>query len=191
MSHLSYKRMQEVGQYDAIIIGSGIGSLVTGVALAKAGKRCLILERHYAPGGYTHTFKRKQYEWDVGVHYIGEVMRPQSMLSRLFRYINDGSLEWADMGEVYDRIRFGDEIFNFVKGRQAWTEQLKDYFPDQKDVVAIDQYVALGNQEDKDMFKKYLVLNLNHYFDEWESELSVDADNDESFLDSEEELSDF
>ena len=55
----------------------------------------------------------------------------------------------------------------------------------------IDQYVALGNQEDKDMFKKYLVLNLNHYFDEWESELSIDADNDESFMDSGEELTDF
>ena len=143
MAYLSYKRTQNIDVYDAILIGSGIGSLVTAVALSKAGKRCLILERHYAPGGYTHTFKRKQYEWDVGVHYIGEVMRPQSMLARLFRYINDGSLEWADMGEVYDRVRFGDEIFDFVKGRQAWTEQLKQYFPDHKDMVAIDQYVAL------------------------------------------------
>ena len=141
MSHLSYKRMQEIGNYDAILIGSGIGSLVTAVALSKAGKRCLVLERHYVPGGYTHTFKRNKYEWDVGVHYIGG-MRPQSM-ARLFRYINDGSLEWADMGEVYDRIRFGDEFFDFVKGRQAWTDQLKQYFPDQKDSQAIDQYVEL------------------------------------------------
>ena len=135
--------MQEIGNYDVILIGSGIGSLVTAVALSKAGKRCLVLERHYVPGGYTHTFKRNKYEWDVGVHYIGEVMRPQSMLSRLFRYINDGSLEWADMGEVYDRIRFGDEVFDFVKGRQAWTDQLKLYFPDQKDIQAIDKYIEL------------------------------------------------
>ena len=41
------------------------------------------------------------------------------MLSRLFRYISDGSLEWPDMGDVYDRIRFGDEIYAFVKGRRA------------------------------------------------------------------------
>ena len=41
------------------------------------------------------------------------------MLSRLFRYISDGSLEWPDMGDVYDRIRFGDEIYDFVKGRRA------------------------------------------------------------------------
>ena len=139
----SYKRTKITGTYDAILIGSGVGSLVTAAALAKSGKSCLVLERHYAPGGYTHTFKRRHYEWDVGVHYIGEVMREQSVLARLFRYVGDGSLTWADMGEVYDRIRFGDEIFDFVRGRQAWTDQMKSYFPDQKDCESIDRYVDL------------------------------------------------
>jgi all-trans-retinol 13,14-reductase len=35
----------------------------------------LILERHYTAGGFTHTFTRPGYEWDVGLHYIGEVNR--------------------------------------------------------------------------------------------------------------------
>lgn len=35
--------------------------------LAKhSGKRVLVLEFHYTPGGYTHTFRRGDYEWDVG-----------------------------------------------------------------------------------------------------------------------------
>lgn len=143
MSHISYKRARELESYDVILVGSGIGSLVTAAALSKEGKRCLILERHYEPGGYTHTFKRKGYEWDVGVHYIGEVMRPQSLLARLFRYVSDGSLEWADMGEVYDRVRFGDEVFDFVRGRAAWTEKMKSYFPEQSDMKSIDLYVSL------------------------------------------------
>ena len=63
--HLSYK-------YDVIVIGSGIGSLTTATLLAKSGKKVLILERHYTAVGFTHIFKRKNYEWDVGVHYIGE-----------------------------------------------------------------------------------------------------------------------
>ena len=140
---VSYKQANIDEGYDAILIGSGIGALVTAAALAKRGKRCLILERHYAPGGYTHTFKRRRYEWDVGVHYIGEVMRPSSVLARLFRYVGDGSLEWAEMGEVYDRIRFGEETFDFVSGRQAWTDRMKSYFPDQDDMRAIDEYVEL------------------------------------------------
>lgn len=143
MKAVSYKQSQIEDDYDAILIGSGIGSLVTAAALAKKGKRCLVLERHYAPGGYTHTFRRRNYEWDVGVHYIGEVMREQSMMAKLFRYVGDGSLAWADMGEVYDRIRFGDEIFDFVRGRQAWTDKMKSYFPDAADTQAIDAYVEL------------------------------------------------
>jgi all-trans-retinol 13,14-reductase len=143
MKAVSYKQTQIDDTYDAILIGSGIGALVTAAALAKKGKKCLVLERHYAPGGYTHTFKRRNYEWDVGVHYIGEVMRENSMMAKLFRYVGDGSLEWADMGEVYDRIRFGDETYDFVRGRQAWTDKMKGYFPDTDDMRAIDEYVEL------------------------------------------------
>ena len=98
-----------------------------------------MLEKHYEAGGYTHVFKRKGYEWDVGVHYIGEVNRETSFLAKLFHYVTDGTLEWADMGEVYDRIRFGDDIYDFVKGREAFADKLKSYFPDE--TKAIDQYI--------------------------------------------------
>ena len=140
---VSYKQTEIGTDFDAILIGSGPGALVTAAALAQKGKRCCVLERHYVAGGYTHVFKRKHYEWDVGVHYVGEVMRPQSLLSRLFRYVGDGSLEWADMGEVYDRIRFGDEIFDFVRGRTAWLDKMKTYFPDEADCRALDRYMEL------------------------------------------------
>ncbi|MEE2755176.1 MAG: NAD(P)/FAD-dependent oxidoreductase [Myxococcota bacterium] len=140
---VSYKQAQITDEYDVILVGSGPGALVTAAALAKKGSRCLLLERHYAPGGYTHVFKRKRYEWDVGVHYVGEVMRTDSLLSRLFRYVSDGTLEWADMGDVYDRIRFGDEIYDFVRGRRAWLERMKSYFPANEDVRALDQYMTL------------------------------------------------
>ena len=41
--------------------------------MARDGKTVLVLERHYTAGGFTHVFKRKGYEWDVGIHYIGGV----------------------------------------------------------------------------------------------------------------------
>ena len=104
-----------------------------------------VLEQHCAPGGYTYTFRRRNYEWDVGVHYIGEVLREQSFLAKLFRYVGDGSLAWADMGDVYDRIRFGDDIYGLCKGRLAWIEQMCTYFPSDKDVEAINQYVSFVN----------------------------------------------
>ena len=51
----SYTRHPVTEDYDAIVIGSGIGGLASAAMLAKhGGKRVLVLERHYAPGGYTH-----------------------------------------------------------------------------------------------------------------------------------------
>jgi len=113
----SYKKSHELqDHYDYIVIGSGMGSLTFAAIMAKDGKKVLVLERHYTPGGYTHVFKRRGYEWDVGIHYIGEVGRERSLVRKLFDYISDGNLKWADMGEVYDRIVIGDEIYDFVKG---------------------------------------------------------------------------
>ena len=121
----SYKKRHKLADhYDTILIGSGMGSLTTAAILAKEGQRVLVLERHYTPGGFTHVFKRKGYEWDVGIHYIGEVQRPNSVIKRLFDYISNGQLQWADMGEVYDRIILGDRHYDLVKGVKNFTAQL-------------------------------------------------------------------
>lgn len=77
------------------MIGSGIGGLTTAACLAKAGKKVLVLEQHYTAGGYTHSYARNGYEWDVGVHYIGDMGSSHTLGRRLFDYITDGKLEWA------------------------------------------------------------------------------------------------
>lgn len=138
----SYKQSPELHEsYDVIIIGSGMGSLATAAILAKEGKRVLILERHYVAGGFTHVFKRKGYEWDVGIHYIGELQREHSVLKKLFDYISDGKLKWADMGEIYDRVIIGDKTYDFVKGAKQFKAQLTSYFPDEE--KAISDYIDL------------------------------------------------
>mgnify|MGYP001579000065 CR=1 FL=1 len=138
----SYKKkpiLQE--RYDTIIIGSGMGGLATAAILAKEGQKVLVLERHYTAGGFTHIFKRKGYEWDVGIHYIGEVQRENSILKKLFDYISDGNLNWEDMGDVYDRIIIGDKHYDFVKGVKNFKEKMTSYFPEEEQ--AINDYVDL------------------------------------------------
>jgi all-trans-retinol 13,14-reductase len=157
----SYKKESITGEYDVIVIGSGLGGMSTAAFLAKEGKRILILESHYEPGGFTHTFKRKGYEWDVGVHYVGEVHRPHSMISKLFNYIGDGSLEWTEMGDVYDKMVFGKDIYDYKKGEAGFKTQMKTYFPEPSDQKAIDEYIlAIKNaQKSQQLFFIEKVLN--------------------------------
>jgi len=151
----SYKQNPKLEEnYDAIIIGSGIGSLATGAILSKEGKKVLILEKHYTAGGFTHIFKRKDYEWDVGIHYIGEVQRPNSAIKKLFDYVTDGNLKWDDMGEVYDKVIIGDQHFNFVKGVKNFKQQMFSYFPKEK--MAIEKYIDLIFSANKAMGKFYM-----------------------------------
>jgi len=151
----SYKKKHILeDSYDVIMIGSGIGCLSAAAILSKEGKKVLVLERHYTPGGFTHVFKRRGYEWDVGIHYIGEVQRRNSVIRLLFDYITDSELEWADMGDIYDRIIIGDKKYDFVKGVKNLKNKLLKYFPHEKS--SIDKYIDLVFSSNKSTGKFYL-----------------------------------
>ena len=137
---ISYRQHALEDAWDAIVIGSGIGGLAAAAVLAKsAGKRVLVLERHYEPGGFTHVFHRPGYEWDVGVHYVGDVHDPDSEVRRVFDFLTGGRLGWQRMPEVYDRVRIANGEYEFVSGRENLRARLKGYFP--AEGVAIDRYI--------------------------------------------------
>ena len=56
--------------YDVIVIGSGIGGLVTATQLAAKGAKVLVLEKYIIPGGSGGSFRRKGYTFDVGASMI-------------------------------------------------------------------------------------------------------------------------
>jgi len=116
-------------QYDAIVIGSGLGGLTTAALMVKAGRKVLVLEQHYTAGGFTHSFKRRGYEWDVGVHYLGDVHKTHSPVRWLFDVITDGKLEWSKMDAVYDKIVIADKSYDYVAGVQNFRAQMLEYFP--------------------------------------------------------------
>lgn len=121
--------------YDAIVIGSGLGGLTTAVCMAKAGKKVLVLEKHYVIGGFTHTFKRKKFEWDVGVHYVGQVNIENSTIRKAFDYVTNGKLQWDDMGEIYDQAIIEGDVYNYLKGKENQINQMINYFPDEEKAI--------------------------------------------------------
>lgn len=65
-------------EFDTIIIGSGVGGLSTAICLARAGQKVLVLEQHYVPGGWSHSFTLKGQRFSPGVHYVGQLEEGQS-----------------------------------------------------------------------------------------------------------------
>ena len=58
--------------FDAIVIGSGLGGLSCGAAFARQGFKVLVLEQHDKAGGYATSFKRPGgFEFDVSLHSTG------------------------------------------------------------------------------------------------------------------------
>ena len=57
-------------EFDAIVIGSGVGGLVTATQLAAKGAKVLVLERYVIPGGSSGYFERNGYRFDVGASMI-------------------------------------------------------------------------------------------------------------------------
>jgi all-trans-retinol 13,14-reductase len=137
---IPYKRATLAEHYDSIVIGSGAGGLTAAALLARHGShRVLVLERHYTAGGFTHVFRRPGFEWDVGVHYVGDVHRRGSAVWTIFDHLTEGRLEWSPMPEVYDRVRIAGTEHRFVAGRERFREQIREYFPSQ--TRGIDRYL--------------------------------------------------
>jgi all-trans-retinol 13,14-reductase len=156
--------------FDVIVIGSGMGGLTAAVFLARAGKRVLVVERHYTFGGFTHVFQRRDYEWDVGVHYLGDMVEPTAETARIFKLISGGKLEWAPMDQAYDRLIYPNRTFNLLAKSSIMKAQLKEWFP--QEVAAIDAYYALlplmtGKRSKLYFAEKALPRPLSKLFGRW------------------------
>jgi all-trans-retinol 13,14-reductase len=128
---------------DTVVIGSGIGGLAAGTALAKCGRRVLVLEQHFQLGGLTQTFHRGEYTFGTGLHYIGGVgegPQPENQFGRMLRWLTEGRLGFASLGSPYDIVQLPGFEFPVEAPRAVYIGRLKAAFPEQ--TGAIDQYFA-------------------------------------------------
>ncbi|MEM6796288.1 MAG: NAD(P)/FAD-dependent oxidoreductase [Acidobacteriota bacterium] len=130
-----WNRRHPEGPWDAVVIGSGMSGMTCAAMLSKLGRRVLVLEQHYTPGGYTHAFPRRGYVWDVGVHAIGEVSQ-HSLTGRMLHHFTDGRLRWASLGPVYEEFYFPDGFrIDFPDNPGQFRDNLLEAFPGEEDAI--------------------------------------------------------
>jgi phytoene dehydrogenase-like protein len=124
--------MSQFQEYDAIVIGSGIGGLTVAAILSKFNhQRILILEQHFILGGFTQEFQRKNFQWDVGLHYVGEMGEGESGLM-ISDYITDGRLKWAKIPDPFETSVYPDFTFEVYSDPHRYQADLIQKFPEEK-----------------------------------------------------------
>ena len=120
-------------QFDTIIIGSGVGGLATAICLARAGQKVLVLEQHYVPGGWSHSFTLNGQRFSPGVHYVGFIDEGQST-NELYRGLGIANdMVFFRMNKNgYEHCMINNETFDLPAGIENLNTVLATRFPKEK-----------------------------------------------------------
>jgi len=132
--------------YDVVVIGAGVGGLVNAALLARAGKRVLILDQHYVPGGNCTSFKRRNWEFDVGLHYVGDC-HEGGLLPRMLEACGATDVHFRPMSDELECLNFGDFTFNIPRSRVEFEKRLVARYPKEK--RGIRRYIRFLEQCDR------------------------------------------
>jgi len=140
-------------RYDAVVIGSGIGGLITANLLARDGARVLLVEQHYMAGGYCSTFRRGGFTFDAATHFYPLLGNPETLTGKL---LADLGVEtgWVKMDPV-DTFHFPDgSRFAVPADFAAYLAKLHAEFP--HEAPALDAFFA-------EVREAYLLGLLEHF----------------------------
>ncbi len=160
--------------FDAIIIGSGIGGLVTASQLAAKGAKVLVLEKYIIPGGSGGSFKRKGYTFDVGASMIfgfGE-KGYTNLLTRALKDVNEKCETIPDPVQLEYHLPNNFSI-SVDREYEEFIRKLSDRFPKEKEGIrkfygtcakvfnCLDSMPLLSIEDPSYLFKVFLKAPLS------------------------------
>ena len=127
-------------KYNTIVIGGGLGGLMAGAVLSKFGKKVLLLEQHYIPGGCATTFKRRDFVMEVGLHEMDGLHERDGKVGMFKMLEVDKNVQFEQIPELHHILsKNGD--FVFPHGYEEAKEALIKRYPE--DAMGINRFIDL------------------------------------------------
>jgi len=133
-------------RWDAIVIGSGLGGLTAASYLTAAGKRTLLLEQYDVVGGCSHVFRRRRkWEFEVGVHYLGDC-GPDGQIPTMLRGLGlDDRIEFLPLDpNGFDTLCYPDVTLRVPRGWDNYLANVLAAFPGEERTIR--RYLGIMRQ---------------------------------------------
>ncbi len=121
-----------------VIIGGGLGGLVTACLLAEEGCKVTVLEKHNVIGGGLHCFKKHGVLFETGIHYISG-FQEDGVLRKIFQYLKIfDKLNIKDLDKnAFDIVHFESDNQKYYMGvgKENHIALLVEKFPSEKENI--------------------------------------------------------
>jgi len=121
-----------MAEYQLIIIGAGLSGLAAGIRAARFGRKVLILEQHWQPGGLNSYYFRKGHLLETGLHAMTNFAPPgekHAPLNRLFRQLKLSRKTFKTHEQLCSQVVFPGRSLRFSNNLAMLTGDIVREFP--------------------------------------------------------------
>jgi phytoene dehydrogenase-like protein len=122
-------------KFDIIVVGAGIGGLVSAALASKYGKKVLIVDKNPFAGGYVSSMKQNGFVFDQGIIFISGVKNNGEFYKILEELDLDKKIELVCF-DVLGKICSPNYEVKFRADRKRMAEELASFFPNESESIS-------------------------------------------------------